>query len=293
MDRLEQLSDITIKLLTYHQSGNATSLRAILDQSFEFAKPQHLDDRYWRANLRLALELSGHLEFIETASTQKWTSTSPLSRIPRSKYTVEFSSKALLYSEYPSLNSAIKPAITTNDGFTIWQVPVEDKELSLKGRLYEHLPSKGRIEESVCDFIRGGPDFSVGIWETFDFSQFRWCAVGGKDSPRQGLFKNSDHRSGKSVWLLDEKGNSWKFIFPEWAMLFAMARLNVDFSKIFKFSQGTLVIPRTLKMPRILLKELVLSSDQIHIDWNLNFHCIDHDDYISLTNFLQKRGFAA
>lgn len=291
MDDLELLSDITIKLLNYHQSGNATSLRSIFDQSFELAKPRNLNEKYWRANLRLALELSGHIEIIETPSTQRWTSTLPLSRITRQKSTVELSSKSILLSEHPSLVPDIIPAITTNDGFTIWQIPIKENALLLKGRLYEHLPSKGRIEESVCDFIRGGPDFSVGMWETFDFSQFKWSAINVRETHQKGLFKNSDHKTGKSVWILDDKGNSWKFIFPEWAMLFAMSRMNFDLSKFFVFSEGTLTIPRTIRIPRILLKELVISSEKIHIDWNINFNGIAHEDYFSFFNFLRKRGF--
>lgn len=293
MSNLNSFVEITLDLLTYYQHGNDTSLKAILEKATYHSHWHNQKSKFWYYNARLALEIGGFLEITETTSGSQWyfISKNPIIK-SKNNVTILGSQKSLLEFDQSITPEAM---ITTDEGFSFYgfsrQADSDCELVSIQGQIISHLPTYVEVEKSVCEVVRGSPDVSISQWEYFDFQNFKWIEFESTENVRKGLFRTWDPAAGRSYWIYDGLSKSTKVIHPEWAMLLAVKKLDIDIGTVFNVVGNDLIIPRAFKLPRLIQKELFMHCKNVKIDWNLTFCGIDINFHKTLLEVFEKKEF--
>lgn len=289
MDKSDSFLQTALDLLSYYQSGNDTSMRAVFDKARTHAGWLPKNEKFWYANVRLAFEMAGIVEIVESPSTQRWSfcTETEADLLP-------FGTKFQLIEN--GMSEDTTPVISTDEGLQLYRL-ISTGELvhqnPVFSSLLSRLPSSAEIESSVCNRVRGLPDTSRGNWQFFDFKQMRWLDVMNGQEIRPGLFRAWDRATGRSVWVVDQQNNSISFVSPEWAPMLAAKRNGLTARKIFAFENNSVSVPRAFKLPRAIMKELTLCSMYIHIDWNITFSDISEARYELFLAALSEKGLIA
>ena len=289
MGKCDSFVQSAFDLIVYYQSGNDTSLRALFDKARTHSGWEPSNETFWYANARLAFELAGIFEVVESPSSQRWS------------LAVGNASELPLYGTRSHLSELRNDenqtaTISTDDGIHLFRL-ISRKALLEQSQVMSELllrtPSHTEIESAVSSRIRGLPDTSRGTWDRFDFTEMRWTRTEKDHVPELGLYRAWERSTGRSVWIVDHQGNSISFISPEWAPLLAAKRIGISPQRIFSYDEGRIVVPRAFKLPRLILKELTLISNDIHIDWRISFSGVAHGNYASFMDVLLKKGLLA
>lgn len=290
MGNLDRFSSAAIDLLRYYKSGNNTSMKKIFDKAQLFSGWDIGDSPFWYANVQLALELAGIVEVVETSNMQNWSFVSEESLIVKDKDVIVLGEKQYLKNKY---NCETTPRISTGEGFLIYSCACNTINLGSQVRKFDilhMLPSIGQVENDTLIPVAGTPDFETGEWLKFDFTDLKW-----KDfEPTEagiGIYRSIENKTGKSFWIYFGSQKSFRVIYPEWGFLLYSVKAGVRWDSIINYQDGKVVVPRQFRLPRLLLKELFLISDSVHIDWEIAFEGVSESDFKYFIAILKKKAY--
>jgi len=273
--------------LNYFQRGRYSAFKRACEITWGVALAE---DPFSIANLYSCAHIAGLIDVGEQNNLSFWMASFQANKQVRPSKKKEIGTDALWFSEHPNAEPIILDA--QNRPLLYGQ---RSNDLSNGSDFFESTPYSRvsplkRIEKYLCTPEVFRTDFS-GHYELFNHESGRW--VSGEINRTDGLtlIRVRKQFSGNIYYIVDVRLHILiRVLLSDWAFPLWLFLSGSSLVSTFKYSSGTLQIPRVIKMPALIYRRLFASCSIVKIGAFIEFTNLDRSTYQWLQDYLFPSG---